>query len=675
MQNFEVSVEREGRKWRIHAPELANLDAFTRRIADIEVIARHEIAPLLGTDVDDIAIRIATIMIPELGEVLAEAREVVLLRQKAADLTKRSNKRTDEFIKRLVAADVPVRDIATLLGEMSPQRVSQISNAPTTGGIDMELWPLRTRWAKSISLSDETFVEITGIPLQQAQAAAQADRASTAPGEEPSGFPQPIPPRAGGSQRWPTVDTFMYTLTMLPTRAAAVPALFPSTAEPTPAVFVDAIRVNLEDRGDFAVHVWQPGDGGARVAMAYADNFVEPGPPAKDVAAILSRLDESIAAVALANNEITALRTSIPGQDPVDDGYQPCLVVADRHTKYLPDPAGVDGVSRYWWTELANLLRTDIPWWPRHLRELGAMLSWRPSSQIQTIVPAARDQDPRAVTGVATITDPPLLRSALEHQAALILHRLAVFAAEETYDITPGLFVAAMSAVDHRGPEPKLSLAEQSAILHHRTTFERYRAMSIAIVRWDWMPLVTHGMKLHLESAGPIAQCWISRLIDVTADRYDEIGFWRLHGYLSASRTPVRWMTDPMAPNSWILQDDSGYLYATVGTRTLNAVGVLTAAETDNEAMFFTDSDGTAWPIPDHGFDYYKTGYGGGGTQRLTETIITLLNDASADVHRPTDFYPDCALFKMLSEVADPIAIPQEMLEELKSRSIAMRGA
>lgn len=667
MQNFEVSVEREGRQWRIHAPEFANLDACTRRIADVEVIARHELAPLLGTDVDDVAIRIAAITIPELGEVLAEAREVVLLRQKAVDLTDRSNKRTDEFIKRLVAVDVPVRDIGTLLGGMSPQRVSQIHNAPTTGGSGMELWPLRTRWAKSITLSDESFVAITGIPLAQAEAAAQADRSTTLPGEEPSAFPQPIPPSHRSSQRWPAVDTFMYTLTMLPTRAAAVPRLFPATAEPGPAMFVEAIRVNLEDRGDFAVHVWQPGDGGPRVAMAYADNYVQPGIPAKDVAAILSRLDDGIAAVALANNEATPLRTYIPGKNPVDDGYQPSLVVADRHAKWFLEPAGGEGVSRYWWAELANLLRTDIPWWPNYLREIGAMLSWRPSSQIQTIVPAARDQDPRAVTGMATITDPPLLRSALEHQASLILHRLAVFSADETYDV-PGLFVAAMSAVDHRGPEPQLSLAEKSAILHHRTTFERYRAMSIATSRLDLMPVATHGIKLHPGSAGPIAQRWIDRLIDVPANRYDEVGFWRLHGRLSG-RAPVRWMTDPMASDSWVLQDDTGTFYATVGTKTVNAIGVLTAAETNDEAMFFADSVGTAWPIPDTGFDYYNTGYGGGGTQRLTESIITLLNDASADVHRPTAFYPDCSLFKMLSTVAAPTAIPQEMLDELKSRS------
>lgn len=672
VHNFEITVERGSRLWRIHAPELTDLEASAARIADIDVVARHEIAPLLGAHIDDVAIRIAAITIPELGDISAEARQVLNLRQSAEDLNDRSLKRTAEFIKRLVAADVPLRDIGALLGGISPQRVSQISNGSTTEGTDMHVWSQRTRWAKSTSVSDDTFTAITGIPLQQAQAAAHADVASTAPGEEPSGFPQPIAPRNGGPQRWPTTDTLMYTVTMLPARAAAVPRLFPRVSEPTPATFVGATRVNLHDRGNFAVHLWQPGDGGPRVAMAYADNFVDSGLPAKDVAAILAQLDTDIAAVALANHEATSLSTYVPGQDPVSDGDQPCLVVAERHAQYFPDSAGIDGVSRYWWTELANLLRTDIPWWPVHLRDLGAMLSWRPSSQIQTIVPAARDQDPRAITGVATITDPPLVRGALEHQAATILHRLAVFSAAETYDVTPGLFVAAMSAVEHRGAEPQLSLAEKSAILHHRTTLQRYSEMSVALDRLDLMPLVTHGIKLRPEGAGPIAQRWISRLTDVSADRYDEIGFWRLHGYLSG-RTPVRWMTDPLAPNSWVLQDDAGWLYATVGTRTFNAVGVLTAAETGDEAMFFADSNDTAWPIPDHGFDYYKTGYGGGGTQRLTESIITLIRDASADVHRPTDFYPDSSLFEMLSTTADPTAIPQEMLEELRTRS-AMRG-
>lgn len=661
-ETVDIVIERTGRTWTVSSPGIPRIAARVRRIDEAETAVRQQLAAIDDVDQDTVAVYISQIVVPEYGDIAGEVRELAKLRAAAEALETKAAARTAAFAKQLTAVDIPVRDIGELL-DLSPQRVSQLSNAQPTERFDVTVWMERSRWVRPTGLNDKELTAVTGLPIEEAERLAATDDAADS--DHSVRFPQPrtvVP----GLRVWPAMETFTYVFAHLPHRQHAVPRLFPRIPDPTPAVFTASLSASVPDMGDFAVHLWRPGDGGPLVAMAYADRYTNISDPAAAAATILDQLDTEVAAVALFNGESTSVRT---GQQ-LTRQEQPCLMVAERHAQYYPDPLGPLGeqnVSRYWWTDLVNLLRVDLPWWPGNLEEIGAMLAWRPWSPLQTIVPQSPYADPRAVTGLATVGDPADVRQALERQAGLCLYRLASASNSENYQLSPGLILAAVSAVDSRGAEPRLTMDEQAAILHHRTTQHACEAMLRTVGPWDFMPVFTVAIELNPETSGRLARTWVSRLLDVPEDRRDEMGFRKLRGYLDGE--PIRWMTDPDASHSWVLQHADGRLFASVGTQTPTAVGILTSAEIDRDAAFFTDSAGTVWPIPDTGFSYYATGYEGSGPQRLTETIIKLLRDARDDAHQPAGFDSTLRLYELFSTKKAPYAVPTELLEDTKQRT------
>lgn len=123
---YHVQVTREGKWWMIAIPEL---DALTqaRRIEDVPVMARELIALETGVALTDVAIE-QRIELVTGGEDLAE--RVRIIRDRRARLSEEEARvQTDmaQFAKELAAADVPVRDIGSLLG-VAHQRVSQLVN-------------------------------------------------------------------------------------------------------------------------------------------------------------------------------------------------------------------------------------------------------------------------------------------------------------------------------------------------------------------------------------------------------------------------------------------------------------------------------------------------------------------------------------------------------------------
>ncbi|MBY6414822.1 HicB family toxin-antitoxin system [Rhodococcus sp. BP-252] len=109
---------------------IPELDALTqaRRIDDIPTMARELIALETGVALADVAIE-QRIELVAGGEDLAQ--RVRTLRDHRARLSEeeaRVQAEMAQFAKELVAADVPVRDIGSLLG-VAHQRVSQLVNS------------------------------------------------------------------------------------------------------------------------------------------------------------------------------------------------------------------------------------------------------------------------------------------------------------------------------------------------------------------------------------------------------------------------------------------------------------------------------------------------------------------------------------------------------------------
>ena len=111
--------------------------------------------------------------------------------------------------------------------------------------------------------------------------------------------------------------------------------------------------------GSFAVHTWQPGDHGRPIAIAYPDrkNSMYINNVGATTAALLEQLSPQVEAVAVPDGG--ASRSLIIPGTPENE---PTIVVAERNPVYRRYPTS-DGTAHYIWSDLANLLRVDIPWW------------------------------------------------------------------------------------------------------------------------------------------------------------------------------------------------------------------------------------------------------------------------------------------------------------------------
>jgi hypothetical protein len=126
MREYKIEVERDGRWWMIHVPEIDQLTQ-ARRISEIEDMARSLIAISTDQPIGEITVHITNICVNGI-DVLEEAARVTRLRSQAAKVEQDAVATAGDFAARWTKADVPVRDVAALI-HVSPQRISQLTNA------------------------------------------------------------------------------------------------------------------------------------------------------------------------------------------------------------------------------------------------------------------------------------------------------------------------------------------------------------------------------------------------------------------------------------------------------------------------------------------------------------------------------------------------------------------
>lgn len=127
MHTYDITVERDGRWWMI---TVAEIDQVTqaRRVSEIEDMARSLIALSTDRPLAEVGVKVSSIVLPGVGDVLDTAHRVEELRRRADELETQARDAAKEYARTLTCEGVPVRDTATLLG-VSPQRVSQLANA------------------------------------------------------------------------------------------------------------------------------------------------------------------------------------------------------------------------------------------------------------------------------------------------------------------------------------------------------------------------------------------------------------------------------------------------------------------------------------------------------------------------------------------------------------------
>ena len=123
---YKVEVTRDGKWWMISIPEL---DALTqaRRIDDVGAMARELIALETGVSLADVAIDQRIELVAGGEDLIERVRTIRDHRARLSEEEARVQVEMAEFAKELAAAEVPVRDIVSLLG-VAHQRVSQLVN-------------------------------------------------------------------------------------------------------------------------------------------------------------------------------------------------------------------------------------------------------------------------------------------------------------------------------------------------------------------------------------------------------------------------------------------------------------------------------------------------------------------------------------------------------------------
>lgn len=124
---YDITVTREGRWWMISVPAIDGLTQ-ARRLSEIEPMARSLIAVTADIPASHVEIGETRIMVPGLGDVTDYTTEVARARARAEAAETEAANVMQEKARRLVAAQVPLRDAAEMLG-VSYQRVHQLANA------------------------------------------------------------------------------------------------------------------------------------------------------------------------------------------------------------------------------------------------------------------------------------------------------------------------------------------------------------------------------------------------------------------------------------------------------------------------------------------------------------------------------------------------------------------
>lgn len=126
MSTHKVTVTREGKWWMVAIPEFDGLTQ-ARRLGEVEEMARDWIALHLDVPVEEVAVDVRVDTVQGI-EVAATLEGIEATRREAARNERVARESTIALAKQLAQAEVPVRDIGSILG-VSFQRAHQLVTA------------------------------------------------------------------------------------------------------------------------------------------------------------------------------------------------------------------------------------------------------------------------------------------------------------------------------------------------------------------------------------------------------------------------------------------------------------------------------------------------------------------------------------------------------------------
>ena len=259
--------------------------------------------------------------------------------------------------------------------------------------------------------------------------------------------------------RWSRAKVYDYVLEKQPsTTYTAIPRLYPAPdhrGTPGRLMFTQAIEVDPGGQ-EVVVYIWDPADDRGHIAIAFPIRDSRGAPPA-DTACRLLALLPTATAVVIPDDEYIATPQGQRRKQPaiwVAEGRQPAA--ASPHT----------------WGDVANLLRTTLPWWSFGIRDRDAMLAWRPGDKPVAIPPGTAHRDPTALQAVLASDSSAALRATVDIIAGEIEHDLCGSYREhfrhDQFNGNHGLQQAATADMDYRTPRPSRTAGQIALFLHQQ---------------------------------------------------------------------------------------------------------------------------------------------------------------------------------------------------------------
>ncbi|WP_293003359.1 hypothetical protein [Mycobacterium sp.] len=428
------------------------------------------------------------------------------------------------------------------------------------------------------------------------------------------------------SDRWSRSTIYDFVISHRPDApyTAAIPRLYLTPNHRRTAarlLFSQALEVGAGGH-EVVAYIWDPADDRGHVAIAFPVRDSRGAPPA-DTALRLLALLPTVTAVVIPDDDYNA---TPEGQRR----NQPAIWVADG----IPPDA-----QPHTWDDIANLLRTKLPWWSYGLRDRDAMLAWRPGTPSTAVAPGTAHRDLTALPAVLTPDSSPTLRVAVDTITAELQHDVCGayrhHRGHDHFSDNHGLQHAATADLDFAQPRPTRTTGQAALFLHHQVAnpLAAAHAAQVAggapIAHAAYIITATHQRQ-------PIVQNWLNRL--QLSRRRDELGFQLAlqaippEVQLADPTTPTRYYSDPRNPDCWIVTHNHTVI-VTCGT-SVPASGVLEKAYLDAGAAFFLDSDNIAWPMP------YPALPDEDSESTLAQTLTRLIGDAGADVDDPGSAVP-----------------------------------
>lgn len=528
-----------------------------------------------------------------------------------------------------------------------------------------EYWTSKSRWF-SPKLDVEavaSILELQDGTVRQYVARGVAD------------FPDPMA-RGGGKNLWSPDQIFRFIDRERPQSRDRIPRLY-APSRINPAVFLSAERITVgpasaEARVEFAIHHWQPSDIRGPIAVAYPDPRA--GEASWRFAPQLLKQLPTASAVIVVTNEVAPL--------PKSQGWQAALAVVETGRPALT-ALGIrgwhTGAVELGWYDLANLLRQDIPWWSKSLRDINEIIHWAPGTPRKPIRPRT------------ALYDESMLRSLSAHVAECDQPRVTDLADRINRQFEtnindelpigentecPGLLQAATPA--YRIPDlPDLPAEDEIAWLLTRSVPDLRAAETAATLLQNTPviePFVANIITIQLNQAGPLAHEFFKNCRPVAEPTTHELGFAILRRQLARTERISSYCKHRHKDRyMWIIETNTGAVYATVGTK-VPAIGQLQELELAEFSAFFRDSHGVVWPIPAPSLNcYYSSGHEGNGPADLYRVINALRANAACDVSADPAREPRetrSKLWRHIVETPPPMTLSKHQLAALTEQPI-----